>query len=406
MKNTETAASPIGWQRPDHIRNIMFISIFFANMALNFGQQMSNSLLAIYADSFGAPASQVGMLMSMFALTALIFRFVSGPAMDSFNRKYLVMLAMGVMGIAYLGFSFSKTIGGLMFFRLIQGIGNAFANACCLTIVADTLPEDKFNAGIGYYSVAQVVSQATGPAIGLELVKWFGYSNTYRVNCAVMLLAVLFVMMIKLPHREPKKFSMRLDHIIAREAVAPASVTFFVGLGFTAINAFLIVYAAKRGVIKGIGFFFTVYALTLALTRPAVGKLTDKIGFVKVAIPAIVMTISSLLLIGFSSVLWMFLLAAFINAFGYGAIQPAIQALCMKSVPDSRRGSAAATQYIALDSATLIGPAVAGFIADQIGYSPAIWAAMAAPLVVAIIVVFAARKTIVKIETNFRKKIN
>jgi len=39
---------------------------------MNLGQQMSNSLLAKYADFIGAPATQIGMLMSMFAVTALL----------------------------------------------------------------------------------------------------------------------------------------------------------------------------------------------------------------------------------------------------------------------------------------------------------------------------------------------
>lgn len=75
------------WEPPKTIWNVMFLSIFFANMALNMGQQMSNSLLSLYAKSLGSPADQIGQLMSMFAITALIFRFISGPAMNAFNRK-------------------------------------------------------------------------------------------------------------------------------------------------------------------------------------------------------------------------------------------------------------------------------------------------------------------------------
>ena len=49
------------WQPPKTIWNPMFLSIFFANMALNMGQQMSNSLLSLYANSLGAPADEIGM---------------------------------------------------------------------------------------------------------------------------------------------------------------------------------------------------------------------------------------------------------------------------------------------------------------------------------------------------------
>ena len=152
----EKLTNELGWEPPKTIWNAMFISIFLANMALNMGQLMSNSLLSLYAKSMGTPADQIGQLMSMFAVTALIFRFISGPAMNSFNRKKLVAMGMSFMAMAYLGFSFAPAIEGvtgiatinvLKFFRLCQGIGNAFANACCLTMVADTLPKEKFSTG-------------------------------------------------------------------------------------------------------------------------------------------------------------------------------------------------------------------------------------------------------------------
>lgn len=382
----------------------MFVSIFLANMMLNLGQQMSNSLLAKYADALGAPAAQVGLLMSMFALTALAFRFVAGPAMDAFDRRYLVMGAMGCMAVAYLGFGSAAAVRSLMKFRLIQGIGNAFANACCLAIVADVLPKDKFNTGIGYYSCAQVVSQAIGPTVGLGLVKWLGYSTTYYINAVVMVFAVFAAAQVKLPPRVPKKFAMKLPNMIAREAAIPALVTFFVAMGFTCISSFLIVYAQKRGIEDGIGLFFTIYALTMLVTRPAVGRLTEQLGFVKVGIPAIFMTIVSLVLIGFSDQLWMFLLAAFINAFGYGAVQPALQSLCMKSVPQERRGSAASTNYIGMDAATLIGPTMAGFVAGKAGYTPLMWIVMTIPLLIGAGVTFFCRRSIGGIERDFSSR--
>lgn len=407
---SETNLGAPTWEAPKTIWNPMFLSIFFANMALNLGQQTSNSLLSLYADSLGAPADQIGQLMSMFAITALIFRFVSGPAMNAFNRKRLVGMAMSLMAIAYLGFSFApkispviglETITILKGFRLIQGIGNAFGNACCLTIVADTLPKDKFTTGMGYYSVAQVVSQAIGPTVGVLLRDLIGYNNTYIVIFCVMCVAIFTSTRVKLAPRKVIPFNLRLSNMIAKEAIIPAAITFLVAMGFTSINAFMLVYAEKRG-ITGASLFFTVYAVTLLVTRPTIGKLTDKHGFVKVAVPSIFMTACSLVLIGLSTNTFMLLLAAFINAFGYGAVQPMLQSLCMKSVPNERRGSASGTNYIGMDSATIIGPSVCGIVADTFGYNPIMWVVMTIPILAGMIAVFVLRKPIQRIETNFQ----
>ena len=71
----------VTWKEPEKLWNSMFISVFISAIFFNLSAQMSNSLLSLYAKSTGAPADQIGVLMSMFALTALIFRFIAGPAM-------------------------------------------------------------------------------------------------------------------------------------------------------------------------------------------------------------------------------------------------------------------------------------------------------------------------------------
>ena len=400
------------WEPPKTIWNPMFLSIFFANMALNLGQQMSNSLLSLYANSLGAPADQIGQLMSMFAVTALIFRFISGPAMNAYNRRKLVGMAMSFMATAYLGFSFAPKIAPvigveaitiLKCFRLLQGVGNAFGSACCLTIVSDTLPKDQFTTGMGYYSVAQVVSQAIGPTVGVFLRDLFGYNTAYVIIFCVMCVAIFTSTRVKLAPRKTIPFSLKVSNMIAKEALIPAAITFLVAMGFTSINAFMLVYAEERG-IQGGSLFFTVYAVTLLATRPMIGKLTDKHGFVKVAIPSIFMTACSLAMIGMATNTIMLLLAAFVNAFGYGAVQPMLQSLCMKSVPTERRGSAAGTNYIGMDSATIIGPSVCGIVADVFGYTPIMWLVMTIPILLGMVAIFLLRKPIERIEKNFQKK--
>lgn len=402
------------WEPPKTIWNAMFLSIFFANMALNMGQQMSNSLLSLYAKSMGSPADQIGQLMSMFAITALIFRFISGPAMNAFNRKKLVAMGMSFMATAYLGFSFAPVIADavgvqaisvLKAFRLIQGIGYAFANACCLTIVADTLPNEKFSTGMGYYGCAQVVSQAIGPTAGVFLRDSIGYHNTYLVVFAVMCCAILTSTRVKLAPRKAVPFNLKLNNVIAKEALVPTGIIFFINIGFTAINAFLLVYSEERGIVGG-SLFFTVYALTLLATRPAIGRLTERFGFAKIGIPSVLMTACSFVLIAFSDNLLMLLFAAFVNAFGYGSIQPMLQSLCMKAVPPERRGSASGTSFIGTDAATIIGPMLCGKVADMIGYTPVMWLVMTIPVFAGMATIFLSRNKIKKIEQGFLARLD
>lgn len=397
------------WKVPTKIWNHMFISIFLANMALNLGQQMSNALLSLYAKDMGAPANQIGQLVSMFAITAIIFRFLAGPAMNSFSRKKLVAIAMSFMALAYLGFGFAPFIANMTglhvitvmkAFRLIQGVGNAFGNSCCLTIVSDTLPKNKFITGMGYYACAQTISQAIGPTIGVTLRGIFGYNITYVIFFFVMCFALVLALHVNEAPRQKEPFQLNLHNMIAVEALIPAFITLFVAIGFQAINSFMLVYAQERG-ISGGSYFFTVYALTMLVTRPYIGRLTEKYGFVKVAVPSVLMTSVSLVMIGFASNIWWLLAAAFVNAFGYGAVQPMLQGLCMKAVPNSRRGSASSTNYIFTDIASLIGPTLVGYVANAFGYVPKMWFVMTIPIVISALLIVVFHRKITDMETKF-----
>lgn len=398
------------WQAPTTIWNSMFMSVFFSSIMMNLSQQMSNSNLSLYAKDLGSPADEIGSLMSMFAITAFIFRFVSGPAMNAFNRKKLLAMAMGFFAFSYFGFSFSPMIANavgtdtvtvLKAFRLIQGIGNAFGNSCALTIVADFIPKDKFSLGMSYFSIAQAIAQAIGPTIGVWLSTTFNYHITYIIVGLFMLsaIAVSQIFIKNAPH-ERQKFNLNIKNMVAKEALVPAFAVFLIACGFTSINSFLLVYAKEQG-IKGATLFFTVYAAALFVTKPILGKLTDKYGFVRVGTVAVLATAVSLLLIGFSKSLPMLLIAALINSCGYGAAQPALQSLCIKSVPPERRGSGSATNYIGMDGGTIVGPLLCGAVAARLGYTPAMWCVVSIPVFMSAAFIFLCRKRVNAIEDDF-----
>lgn len=382
------------WTKP-------FVIILLINITLNLGQQMMGPLLAKYANSLGAAPAVVGLVTSMFSVTSLFFKIVSGPAIDTFNKKHVLICAMSILMIAFLGYSMSHTVTMLIVFCLIQGIGQSFTIACLLALAADTLTKENFGVGIGYFSLGQTVCQAIAPTISLKLLNVLGYSKTYVVGACIILCSVLICSRIKLDFTQTKKFKIHANQIIAKEALFPAVLMFFLTMTYSVVNSFLIIYAEGRGVAQ-ISLYFTVSALALLFTRPLVGKLSDKYGFIKVAVPSFLFAALTFFVISWANNLWGFLLAGAVSAFGYGACQPAIQALCMKSTPQERRGAASVTSFIGSDTAILVGPFVAGLIAEkQGGYTPAMWQLMTIPTFFALLLVVVYSGKINRIEKQF-----
>lgn len=384
MMNVERVIASDTGKKKAKIWNATFTSLFLANIFMYLGHQMCNTLVAKYADYIGASTLIIGLVSSSYAITALIFKLISAPAIDAFNRKYILFFAMCVMGLSLAGYSISRTIPVLMGSRLLQGVGQAFTATCCLTMASDSLPSDKMAQGIGYFSLAQASCQAIGPTIGLKLVEVVGYHATFAIGAAIIFIGAFCVLQIKVSYKSNNKFRFSIRNVIAKEAVIPAVVMFFLTLAFCNINSFLVLYADELG-IENIGYFFTVYALALFL-RPLTGKLVDKYGNMCVLIPAMILFAIAFFIISIARSLPVFLIAAFISAIGYGSCLPTVQALSMRLVPKERRGAGSCTAYIGQDLANFAGPTIAGALIGVFGYS-SMWRLMILPIFGAVLTV-------------------
>ena len=387
----EIPVRPLGDKDPKKIWNATFVSVFIVNGLMYLGQWMSNAIFAKYVAHLGASSASIGFIVSAFAYTALAFKFISAPAIDTFNRKYILFGAMCVMGVACFGYSISTSNPSLVVFRLIQGSGQAFTATCCLALAADALPQDRLGSGLGIFAMAQAAFQAIGPTIGLTVAAHFGYHMTFALASLCMFAGAAFALRIRLNFVRSKTFRITFDNVLAKEALIPAVLMLLFSSAFSVITAFLVVDASERGIpLALIGYFFTVYAGTLLLTRPLVGRLSDRLGAVKVLVPSIFCFACAFYIISISDSLWRLLLAAFVAAFGFGACQPVVQSLAMRMVAKERRGAASCTSYLGTDLGQLLGPVVAGFVAQHLGYV-VMWQFMIIPILLALVVVIAFR---------------
>ncbi len=389
-----SATQPL-YEEPVKIWNPGFISVFCVNMMMFFGQQMTNVLIPKYTYSLGGTPVIVGFIASSFAYTALLLKVFAAPAIDTFNKKNILGTAIFVMAAAYFGYSLSGSIGSVLAFRLLQGAGQAFSATCCLALATDMLPRDRIGTGIGYYSVAQAVCQSIGPSVGLWMVGKVGYRATFLFCSGIMSLAGIMAFMLHTRFTKTKRFSIRVQGIVAKEAIIPACLMFFLCMAYYNVTAFLVIYAEMQGIEGNTGFFFTVYAITLLVSRPLVGRMSDRYGTVKVLIPAMCCFALAFILIGTAQSLAVLLVAAFVSAFGYGACQPAVQTLCMKSVPKEKRGAGSTTNYIGQDAGNLVGPVVAGVVVEKLGYHT-MWFVMIIPVFIAMLIVILNRKAIAR----------
>ncbi len=131
------------------------------------------------------------------------------------------------------------------------------------------------------------------------------------------------------------------------------------------IAAYLVLYAENRG-IAGVSVYFTVCAAVLFVVRPFSGKLMDKKGLHFTVLPGLLVTASSLFILGRSATLPLILLTGALRSLGQGAAQPSLQAGCINRVGREKTGVATSTYYLGGDVGQGIGPMLGGVIIGQL----------------------------------------
>ncbi len=150
---------------------MIYTPAFWAMAAANFAQTASFSaffLLPLYLLDHGGNRGDVGVVMGVFALASACCRPWVSEMIDRIGRKRSFTLGNVIMlaaPLAYLGFA--DPLGGgypwLLLLRVVHGIGMAICFTAVFTYMADILPADRFNEGIGMFGISGLLGVAAGP---------------------------------------------------------------------------------------------------------------------------------------------------------------------------------------------------------------------------------------------------
>ncbi len=229
------------------------------------------------------------------------------------------------------------------------------------------------------FSAAQAVGLIIGPAIGFFIVDWLGFRSMFYFAAGLAFLACAVSFFARERRRRPAgrrpTWSLRTG-IVALEALPMAWTTMCLGMGFGPISAFIAIYASARGV-ENPGFFFTVQALALIISRPFAGRLADRRGRETVLVPGVALTALSLLALPWAGDFPSILAAGALFGLGFGMAQPATMALLIDRVGPQRRGMAMSTYYTGFDLGISISSVALGMVSQSWGFG-AMWTISAA----------------------------
>lgn len=341
-----------------------FILITILNFLIYLGFQMLHPTLPVYARLLGGDAAEVGWLVGILTLAAVLARPFTGSLSDIYGRKWIFIVSLISLIIIVSGYIWVPTIGALLVIRFIHGLSWGAVGTSSSTVASDLIPKSRFGEGTGYFNLTTTLTMALAPALGLYLIQYFSFGAMFMASAFLAIIATFISFSIKYRKIMPQKQSLSL---LEENAVAPALTIFFISMTYGPILTFIALYASEQG-ITNIGPFFTIFASVLFITRPFVGRCSDKYGFPALIFPGATLIGAAMFLLYLAHSLPGFLWAGVCYGLGYGAVYPSLQAMAVIAAPPERRGAANGAFLTGLDLGVGISSVIYGFIAQTVGY--------------------------------------
>ena len=352
-----------------------------ANFTLFFAFYVLTPLLPLYlSEHFGATKDVIGLVLSGYTITALLFRPFSGYVVDSFPRKTVLMISFGAFAIFFAGYLAASTLLLFMIVRTLHGGPFGALTVANSTVAIDVLPSSRRTEGIGYYGLSNNLAMALAPTIGIFIYR---YSHSFELLFWLALIVAcagwLVDSTVKIERKE--KSEKRKENsplswdrfFLIRGWLLGANMVAF-GFSFGVLSNYLAIYGKEvMGITGGTGAYFMLCSVGLILSRLQGGKALRQGRVTHNAEEGMVISLIGYTLFILVPTWWGYYGSALLIGLGNGHMWPAFQNMTINVAHNNQRGTANSTILISWDIGMGLGILVGGVIAEFFGYASAFW---------------------------------
>ena len=354
------------------------LAVIFVNL-VGFGIVVP--LLPFYARSFQAPAWQMALIFSAYAIGAFFGEPFWGRLSDRIGRKPILISTVCGNCLCYLALAFAPNIWIAFIVRLLGGM--ASGNGSVIQgYIADVTPAEARAGRMAYLGAAYNLGFIVGPALGGLLANPSAGHAGFRIPLLVAsALAGICVIGLAVFVRESRARNRHaFDASADRWAVAGRAfahpviarlmlVTFLAGSAFMGTEFVFALWSAARfswGP-REVGLAFAVVGVVATFCQLVLtGRLARRFGEARVLAAGMALTMLAMVLQPFSRG-WSVVALLAVSAFGQSVAWPTVSALISRHAEWEHQG-----QYQGLNNATgalarLAGPLGAGLAFAGLG---------------------------------------
>jgi len=178
-----------------------------------FTATLDNTVVAValrdVQDDLGAGVTGLQGVVTAYTVALAALLLTGGALTDVFGRRRVFVAGLAVFGGASVGCATSGTIGHLLAWRVLQGVGAALVLPGGLALLAGAYPDPVRRArAVGVWAAAGGLALVAGPVVGGLLVAAYSWRAVFWVNVPLALAVAVVALRADVP---PRPRERRLD---------------------------------------------------------------------------------------------------------------------------------------------------------------------------------------------------
>jgi fucose permease len=352
------------------------------------------AVLPVLSKNLVFDLSQAGTLLLSMNGSMLVATLISGPSMDIYGKKPVLLLGACFVGIAMLLMAAASSVSLFLISMLVLGAGGAALNAATNTVIADLYSEERLrNAALNLLGVFFGFGAIFIPFSMGALLETAGLAAILYSAAVLCALSAVSVLVLQFPPLAPPA------HRTESRVRDPLLIAFALLLFFQSGNEFVLGGYASLFLMRELSmpvalasYMLAAYWAALMLARVALSRILLRFpGEQVVLVSALLVTITVLLLASAQNWTWAISALVFVGASGASIFPTTL------GVAGNRYGERLGTVFGLLIGTALCGgmlmPLVVGRMADATNMRNALVVPAGNALVIASLMYYISRHT-------------
>ncbi|MDY6456613.1 MFS transporter [Acinetobacter faecalis] len=346
--------------------NLFIFTYYFALLAV----------LPIYImKDLGGTIEQAGLALTLFLVSSIAIRPFSGLISQKLGKKLTFRGSELFFVLFALSYLWIDSMWTLLLVRFLHGFWFSILTTVTVPVANDFIPEHRKGEGMGYFVMSTNLGVVIGPLIALTVIQFASFNTLFALLSVLMAVGFIFCLMLKIPEQqsevkqiEEKNTKLTLHDIIETKVIPVGLVALLTALTYSSILSFITAYSESKNLFEYASIFFIVFAVSMIVVRPFVGKMFDRKGPSAVMYPSFIFFAIGMVLVSFVNNQWTLWLSAVFIGIGYGTLFPCLQTVAIQTVPKNRMGHAISTFFTLFDIGLAVGSIIMGIFISWMGF--------------------------------------